>query len=133
MTIMQDLAISTCLDYLTIHEDETPTEIKAEKDLFIGKNIALTITINNEILKVQDIVNYGKLTIKYANPKNKLIARNIYNAGQLNTSHGEIHCKLLYQKPLANFREDLFQTLLFLFEAQKTTAKKMGLQSILNS
>jgi len=49
---------------------------------------------------VRNVVNYGKLTIKFENPTLKFVAKNFYNAGELNAKDGEITANSSIPSPM---------------------------------
>jgi hypothetical protein len=86
----------------SIQADQMPIEIAADKDLFIGPNVHITLIIpNGQTIQVRDILVLGKLSIQSSNMEDasiasSLVARNIFIPGNGNVSLSNVN--LTYDK-----------------------------------
>jgi hypothetical protein len=90
------------------------SEYKEGRDLFIGKNSSVTVTLKNgSTTRFADIVVLGKLIIKSSNPadlqnKPKFICRDMVVAGELSVTNIHLHHRNAWE---AHDRDGFYQTI----------------------
>jgi len=125
-------------DFLSIPDNAVPTRSGGNADLFVGKNIKMTLTLTNDKeIRFRDVVILGILTIQSSNPedevnKPKLNVRDIFIPGKLLMDN--ISLKGRSQTLCTNidtFRNNLQELILEWLDIQKENATRIGLRSIL--
>jgi hypothetical protein len=126
------------MNFYSIKDDQTPSEVGADKDFFVGPNMHIVLTIpNGQTIQVRDVVVLGKLTIKSSNMENlsakgSLIAHDIFAPGNLEMSYVNVKCRNMYQpKNVQQFKQELQDIIMDWFEFQRETVEKIGLKSVL--
>jgi hypothetical protein len=137
MSIFDNVGISQCLSFYTIQNDCQPTEIAADKDLFVGANVQATLTIpNGKTFHARDIVILGTLTIQSyivdkSLGKGSLVARNFFTTGRIDMSYVDVKSKNRSVLSRKKFEQELQDKIIDWFIYQKECVDKIGLKSIL--
>ncbi|MBS0635490.1 MAG: hypothetical protein JSR37_08520 [Verrucomicrobia bacterium] len=136
LTCLSRCSPQQLLNFFSIRDDEVPKGDGEDRDLFIGKNIHITITLNNgSLTKFRDIVVLGKLTI-HASSADKssrptLECRDIIVAGSLDLKHFNLKNRYYIGTSPDPFKNALMELVLDWFDAQREHTRKMGLRSVL--
>jgi hypothetical protein len=138
MSLSVRYSISRCVDFLNIADNAIPTTSGEDKDIFVGENQKVTITLaNGTISKCRDVVVLGELTIQSSNPENTavkpiLVARDFFIPAKFSIKNVGV-CSRHFVQPKNNdeFRKNLQECLLDWLDFQRESVKKVGLKSIL--
>lgn len=132
--------ITRCMNFYSIKDDQTPSEIGPDKDFFVGSNVHITLTIpNGQTIQVRDVVVLGKLSIKSTNMNNSsdkalLIANDIFAPGNLEMKYVNLNFRNMYQpKNVQLFKQELQDIIIDWFRFQRESTEKIGLKSVLYS
>jgi hypothetical protein len=102
MSLAVSGGITQCMKFYSINE-QTPSELGPEKNLFVGSNVHITLTIpKGETIQVRDIVVLGKLSLKStpmenSSAKGSLVADHIFVQGCLELNDVSVKCESLHQ------------------------------------
>lgn len=137
-SIINECAPSRWLDFLNIPNNAVPTASGEDKDLFVGSDKSVTITLQNgTVTKFRDVVVLGELIIQSSQPENSsvrpsLIVRNFFNPSKVSLSN--IHISIQYHwqpKNTEEFRKRLQELFLDWISFQRESVEQIGLKSIL--
>jgi hypothetical protein len=138
MSLLVECSSSRWVDFLSIPDDAATTVPGEDNDLFVGRNISVTMTlINGTVTKFRDIVVLGELTIQSSNPGNtavqpSVIARDVIVASKFQIdSVGLQSNNISILKDTTQFRNDLQRLFLEWVDFQRESVRAIGLRSIL--